>query len=120
MQVFVNNNADLNKKLILAKRERVAKDFFFKNVLMNESGDFVSGQFARNKGPAPRFDMKGFFLHSTLDLKIKSVPVFIFSLQRRESRETYVSCFYVDDFPKLFELFNKNKASAGDHAFFFN
>src|ERR1700749_1998672 len=111
MQFFIRESARFNKDITLAKRERINEEFFFKNVFLNESNDFVATQFEPIKKFTPRFDMRGFFLHSSLDLKIKSVPVFMFSLQRRESMETYISCFYAEDSPELFELFNKIKTS---------
>ena len=120
MQIFINDNANFNKEIIFAKRAQTIEGIFFKNVLLNESADFVSLQLPLTKGFTPQFGVKGFFLHSSLELKIKSVPVFMFSLQRRETMETYISCFYVENSPGLFEALNNSKNVAGDHAFFFN
>ena len=89
------------------------------NSLLNYCDSFVSTHLDSSCRSRFRFNVGGFFLESSIDAKIKSVPVFIFSLQRHEVRQTYISCFYAQDFPVLFENFNK-KREFKDDFFFFN
>jgi len=87
------------------------------NSLLNYCDSFVSTHLDSSCRSRFRFNVGGFFLESSIDAKIKSVPVFIFSLQRHEVRQTYISCFYAQDFPVLFENFNKKREFKDD--FFF-
>jgi len=95
------------------------KNAAFTESLLSGSDAFVSVCLDPSvANPTPKFYMKGFFLDSSVDTKIKSVPVFLFSLQRYEARETYISCFYAENYPELFNAFNSR--SFKEKFFLFN
>ena len=92
----------------------------FHKVLRRSSESFVSLGLDASYLPAPRFYMWGFFLEASVNAKIKSFPIYVFSLQRREALETYISCFYAETHPTLFEKFNKISSGRECSSVFFN
>jgi hypothetical protein len=81
---------------------------------------FVSAYLDSSYASNLKFRMKGFFLDSSIDVKIKSAPAFIFTLQRYEARETYISCFYAESYPELFKSFNQKQSESKNRIFFFD
>lgn len=113
-----NNFSSIEKfKCIEAKKK--VQSVIIKNAFLSYSNSFVSAHLDPYYDSGAKFNVKGFFLDSSVDETIKSVPVFLFSLQRWEARETYISCFYVENCPHLFEYFNRKEETAHQDKFFF-
>ena len=108
MQIAENTITNPGKKIscISSKIKKCAGISMSEKALSNYSRSFVSNCLDPNEHSGTKFNVKGFFLDSSVDEKIKSVPIFVFSLQRRDARETYISCFYAESYPRLFEYFN--------------
>jgi hypothetical protein len=101
---------------VIYKKPKVLE---FHKVLARPFDSFISLGFDASY-PAPRFYMRGFFLESSVNDKIKSLPVYVFCLQRKEALETYISCFYAETHPTLFEEFNKISSDKKCNSVFFN
>lgn len=117
MQI-TNSPAEKFSRIKSLEQTKKNETVVFENAIISYKDSFVSVCLDKSFSGVSKFNVRGFYLDSSVDERIKSLPMFSMTLQRHDAKETYVTCFYAATYPDLFERFNIVKNRPGDNFFF--